>query len=380
MKEHNKIKFGIPWEYLRDGAVELLKKAGYKIEVDEHSYRIEIDDPEIECITSKVEELAPLVEKGVVDAGITEKAFILDSKADVIELVDLNYGYKIWTGAKIVLAVPENSKINSVKDLEGKRILTWVPAIAKDYFKKHGVKVGVEFTNLPAESKCPTLFNGVIEFVNTGDALKTFHLKVLDVLMETSPWLIANKEAWGNGWKKNKIENLAQALTKARKIKEQELEFFISSEKSKIDDVDLKILRILCQDGRRSFVEVAGEIGLSPMGIKNRVEKLLKQKILKIQGLLNIEKFYSVSAHISIEADEKTINSLVEKFEKSPQVYYLVKTSGRYNLLMGIIAPSLEGIESFISEELRKESGVRHIEAMVGDLPMIPKNWSPPIV
>ncbi len=228
MKEHNKIKFGIPWEYLRDGAVELLKKAGYKIEVDEHSYRIEIDDPEIECITSKVEELALLVEKGVVDAGITEKAFILDSKANVIELVDLNYGYKIWTGAKIVLAVPENSKINSVKDLEGKRILTWIPAIAKDYFKKHGVKVGVEFTNLPAESKCPTLFDGVIEFVNTGDALKTFHLKVLDVLMETSPWLIANKEAWGNGWKKNKIENLAKALTKARKIKEQELKFFIA--------------------------------------------------------------------------------------------------------------------------------------------------------
>lgn len=221
MRRIKKLKFGIPWEYLREGAIELLKKAGYDVEVDEHSYQIEIDDPEIECITSKVEELAPLVEKGIVDVGITEKAFILDSGVKVVEIVDLNYGYKTWKAAKIVLAVPENLKIKSVKDLNGKKIATWVPEIAKDYFKKNDTKVKVEFTNLPAEPKCTAnIVDGIIEFVNTGSSLRKFHLKILDTLMETSPWLIANKKSWQNKWKKKKIEDLAILLKGARLAQE----------------------------------------------------------------------------------------------------------------------------------------------------------------
>jgi len=220
MKKIKKIKFGFPWEYLREGAIELFKKAGYEVNVDEHTYQIEVDDPEIECITSKVEELAPLVEKGVVDVGITEKAFILDSKAKVIEIVDLNYGYKTWKKAKIILAVPENSKIKSVRDLRGKKIITWVPEITKDYLKKHGVKAEIEFTNLPAEPKCPRFADGIIEFMNTGSSLRKFHLKVLDVLMETSPRLIANNETWKDKWKREKIENLAILLKGARLAQE----------------------------------------------------------------------------------------------------------------------------------------------------------------
>ena len=216
----NKIKFGFPWEYLREGAIELFKKAGYEVDVDEHSYRIEIDDPEIECVTSKVEELAPLVEKGVIDVGITEKVFVLDNKAKVIELVNLEYGYKTWKRSKIVLAVPENSRIKSVRDLNGKRILTWIPRIAKDYFKKHGVNTEVEFTNLPAEPKCPSLCDAIIEFVNTGASLRKFHLKILDILLETSPWLIANENSLKDKWKRKKIEDLAILLKGARLAQE----------------------------------------------------------------------------------------------------------------------------------------------------------------
>lgn len=148
----------------------------------------------------------------------------------------------------------------------------------------------------------------------------------------------------------------------------------------KIDGTDLKIISALFEDGRRSFVEIAKKTGLSSVGVKNRVEKLIKEGILKIQGLLNIEKCYSVSANVEIEADPKTIDRLVEKFKKSPIVYHLVKTSGRYNLLVGIICPNLASIENFISKEIRKEPGVKHIEVNVGDLPIIPKGWSPPIV
>lgn len=147
----------------------------------------------------------------------------------------------------------------------------------------------------------------------------------------------------------------------------------------KLDGLDLKIIQALSEDGRRSFVEIAKKTGLSPVGIKNRVERLLEEGILKIQGLLNIEKCYSVSADIEIEADQKTISKLIGKFEKSPLVYHLVKTSGRYNLLISIVAPGLETIENFIDKEIRRDPGVRHIEVRVGELPIIPKVWNPPI-
>jgi Lrp/AsnC family leucine-responsive transcriptional regulator len=146
-----------------------------------------------------------------------------------------------------------------------------------------------------------------------------------------------------------------------------------------LDGLDLKIIQALSKEGRKSLVEIAKEIRLSPVGVKNRVEKLINHKILKIQGLLNIEKFYSLSAHVVIEADNKTISNLIEKFEKSPLVYLLVKTSGRYNLLVGIVASNLESVENFISKKIRTNPGVKHIEVNVGELPIIPKGLIIPI-
>lgn len=148
----------------------------------------------------------------------------------------------------------------------------------------------------------------------------------------------------------------------------------------RLDGLDLKIIRALAADGRRSFVEIAKGTRLSPVAIKNRVERLIDDKVLKIQGLLNMEKVYSVSAHIDIEADSGTVSHLIEKFEKSPLVYHLVKTSGRYNLLVGIVTPNLESIENFIAKEIRSELGVKHIEVSIGELPIIPKGWNPPII
>jgi DNA-binding Lrp family transcriptional regulator len=147
----------------------------------------------------------------------------------------------------------------------------------------------------------------------------------------------------------------------------------------RLDGIDLKIIQSLSEDGRKSFVEIAKGTGLSPVGIKNRVERLIDAGVLKIQGLLSMEKVYSVSAHIEIEADSKTINQLIEKFEKSPLVYHLAKTSGRYNLIVSIATPNLESIENFIAKEIRLVQGVKHIEVYVGELPIIPKVWNPPI-
>jgi len=147
----------------------------------------------------------------------------------------------------------------------------------------------------------------------------------------------------------------------------------------KLDGIDLKIIQALSEDGRRSFVDIAKGTGLSPVGIKNRVERLINDGVLRVQGLLNMEKVYSVSAHIEIEADNKTISRLIEKFEKSPLVYHLVKTSGRYNLMLSMATPNLESIENFIAKEIRLEPGVKHIEVNVGELPIIPKVWNPPV-
>lgn len=148
----------------------------------------------------------------------------------------------------------------------------------------------------------------------------------------------------------------------------------------KLDGTDLKIIQALSENGRESFVEIAKKTGLSPVGVKNRVERLINEGVLKIQGLLNIGECYSVSANVEIEADQKTISKLIEKFEKSPLVYHLVKTSGRYNLLISIISPNLESIENFIAKEVREDPGVKHIDVTVGELPIIPKAWNPPII
>ena len=148
----------------------------------------------------------------------------------------------------------------------------------------------------------------------------------------------------------------------------------------RLDGIDLKIIQSFSENGRTSFVEIAKGTGLSPVGIKNRVEKLIEDGVFKIVGLLNMGKVYSVSAHIEIEADSKTINRLIEKFEKSPLVYHLVKTSGRYNLMVSIATPNLESVENFIAKNIRSEVGVKHIDVNVGELPIIPKGWNPPII
>ena len=101
---------------------------------------------------------------------------------------------------------------------------------------------------------------------------------------------------------------------------------------------------------------------------------------MKIQGLLNIRKCYNVSANIEIEADQKTADKLIDKFEKSPLVYHLVRTSGRYNLMVSILSPTLESIETFITKEVRNDPGVKHIDVNIGELPIIPKAWGPKII
>jgi len=141
-----------------------------------------------------------------------------------------------------------------------------------------------------------------------------------------------------------------------------------------LDKINLEIIKALSQDGRESFVEIAKKVKLTPVGVKNRVEKLIVNKILRIHGLLNIEKFYSISASVGISAPPDIISKLIKKLENCPLVYNLVKTSsGNHNLIIGIVAPNLKRINDFIVKQMRFEPKVRYIHVDFGELPIIPK-------
>lgn len=140
-----------------------------------------------------------------------------------------------------------------------------------------------------------------------------------------------------------------------------------------LDSIDLKIIKSLSENGRKSFVEIAYEIGLTPVGIKKRVERLFEREILTIQAALNTEKFYSVSATVGIEADPKTIAKLIKKFEDCPLVYNLVKVSGHHNLIIDIIAPNSKRITDLVEKQVRLDPKIRYLEVNLGDLPVKPK-------
>ncbi|MFH1714204.1 MAG: Lrp/AsnC family transcriptional regulator [Candidatus Nealsonbacteria bacterium] len=148
---------------------------------------------------------------------------------------------------------------------------------------------------------------------------------------------------------------------------------------NQLDGLDLKIISLLSKDGRESFVEIAKNTRLSPVAIKNRVAKLINQGVFKIQGSLRIETFNSVSCYIGIEAEKKTVNILIERLEKSPLVYHIVKTTGSYNLIINIVASNMTQVERFITKEIRSTVGVKKIEVNVGELPIVPKVWNPSI-
>lgn len=146
-----------------------------------------------------------------------------------------------------------------------------------------------------------------------------------------------------------------------------------------LDTIDLEIIKHLSQNGRKTFVKIAKEIGLTPVGVKKRVEKLIEKGILKIQGFLNIEKFYSTSATIGIDADPATISKLSKKFEGCPLVYNLLKvTGGHRNLILNLIAPNQKRIVDLVEKQIRTEPKIRYLEIEIGELPIVPKVHSLP--
>lgn len=253
MKKQNKLKLGLPKGSLEEPTIKLFNTAGYNIKVDERSYCPEINDPEIECVLIRAQEIPRYVEDGIIDAGITGKDLISETKAKVIEVADLGYSKGKLGKVKLVLAVPEDSNIKSVKDLEGKTIATEVVEIAKDYLRKNKVKAKVEFSWGATEIKPPRFVDAIIELIDTGVTLKTHHLKIIDTVMESSTKFIANEKTWQDNWKREKIENLVMLLKEAL-VAEERIGVMMHVSRKNLK----KVLKILPAIAKPTITEITG--------------------------------------------------------------------------------------------------------------------------
>ena len=210
-----KIRIGFPKGSLQESTFAMFKKAGYNISMGSRSYIPILDDEEMEGILIRAQEISRYVEDGVLDIGLTGKDWITENESDVVEVTELVYGKQGFRPVKWVLAVPNDSPITSVKDLEGKLIATEAVNITRNYLKKNGVKADVEFSWGATEAKTPELVDAIVELTETGSSLRANNLRIVDVVIESTTRLIANKKSWEDAQKRKKIENLALLLTGA---------------------------------------------------------------------------------------------------------------------------------------------------------------------
>jgi len=208
----NILKLGIPAGSLQDATVKLFRKAGYSISISSRSYYPTIDDPEIECLTIRAQEMARYVHQGILDAGITGRDWVVETNADVKEVCELVFSKVSRKPVRWVLAVPEDSDIQSVKDLEGKRIATEAVGLTNQYLDKHGVIAEVEFSWGATEVKPPRLVDAIVEVTETGSSLRANNLRIIDVVLESTTRLIANNTAYVDPWKKQKLDDIALML------------------------------------------------------------------------------------------------------------------------------------------------------------------------
>jgi ATP phosphoribosyltransferase len=211
------LKLGIPKGSLQESTVDLFARAGWRISVSSRSYYPTIDDPDIECMLVRAQEMARYVEHGGLDCGLTGRDWIVESGADVQEVAELVYSKTGLGRVRWVLAVAENSAINSVKDLEGKVIATEAVRMTEKYLERNGVKARVEFSWGATEVKVPKLADAIVEITETGSSLRANRLRIVETLLESETWFIANRAAWSDPVKREKIDSIAMLLDGAIK-------------------------------------------------------------------------------------------------------------------------------------------------------------------
>jgi ATP phosphoribosyltransferase len=206
------LRVGLPKGSLQDATLEKMAKAGYNISVSSRSYIPYVDDPELEIRMIRAQEISRYVEHGYLDCGITGYDWIKENNSKVHEVGEFIFSKVTRKPSRWVLAVPETSKVHSVKDLKGKRIATEVVNLTKQYLRKHNVKAEVEFSWGATEVKAHELVDAIVEITETGSSLRANKLRIVDTLLESTPRLIANHSSWKDAWKRRKVETMALLL------------------------------------------------------------------------------------------------------------------------------------------------------------------------
>ena len=238
------LMLGLPKGSLEEATLKLFAKAGFKITKSSRSYRPGFDDPELDGRFIRAQEMSRYVEHGFFDCGLTGHDWVVENGSDVVEVCDLIYSRASNVKSKWVLVVPEASSVQSVKDLEGKRIATEVVNLTSKYLAANGVKANVEFSWGATEVKVPDMVDAIVDLTETGNSLRANKLRIVDVLLETNTKLIANKQAWEDPAKRAKIETIA-LLLKAALAANAKVGLKLNIHKDKVDAVlaDLPALR-----------------------------------------------------------------------------------------------------------------------------------------
>ena len=206
------LRLGIPKGSLQESTIALLKRAGLNVYTSSRSYFARTDDPEIECMLIRAQEMARYVDHGALDCGLTGKDWVIESGLDVVSAAELIYAKQSLGKVRWVLAVPEDSAFQKPEDLAGKIIATELVNVTRNYFSSRNIPVKVEFSWGATEVKPPTLADAIVEITETGSSLRANRLRILTTVMESTTQLIANRNSWQETQKRRKIENLALML------------------------------------------------------------------------------------------------------------------------------------------------------------------------
>lgn len=203
---------GLPKGSLQEATFSMLRKAGFGIRANSRSYMPTVDDPDLQCRLIRPQEISRYVEMGLLDAGITGYDWIYENNSDVHEVIEMCYSKATSRPVRWVLAVPQDSAINSVKDLQGKRVASEAVGLTRRYLQEHGVAAEVEFSWGATEVKAPELVDAIVELTETGSSLRANNLRIVDTVLTSTTRFIANKAAWADEQKRAKIEQLAMLL------------------------------------------------------------------------------------------------------------------------------------------------------------------------
>ena len=281
-----KLKLGIPKGSLENATIDLFRRAGFNITTSSRSYFPAIDDPDIECMLIRAQEMARYVQDGILDLGLTGRDWVLEQNAKVKEVCTLQYSKGGLRPVRWVVAVPNDSPIRRIEDLQGKRVATELVQYTRRFLKERKVDARVEFSWGATEVKAPRLADAIVELTETGSSLRANNLRIVDTILESTTVLIANRDSWKEPWKRAKIENIAMLLTGALRAMEK-VGLKMNVARADLDRV-IKVLPAL-QNPTISSLSEAGWFSLEVIVDERTVRELIP--VLKKTGASGIVEY-----------------------------------------------------------------------------------------